>query len=225
MATAGVLMKKVLGGAGKGVAKIANAVDDAEAVMKNAAMNATGAISDAYRTTSNAYRTTRMQSAKVIDEMEEGIRDAAGKKIKKPKIKEATKDTSKAAEEAISKPKFKDDGIRFTKDNVTYERHRNPNWQEGDARKSSTNPNGHNQFLYTANGKPISGKQFGQEKAEFVRNKGTVEQITDNAIENFLNNTIEKWDGLPNWAKYTGMATAGGIAGAVLFGGDDDNDN
>ena len=140
-------------------------------------------------------------------------------------IKEATKDTSKAAEEAISKPKFKDDGIRFTKDNVTYERHRNPNWKEGDARKSSTNPNGHNQFLYTANGKPISGKQFGQEKAEFVRNKGTVEQITDNATENFLNNTIEKWDGLPNWAKYTGIATAGGIAGAVLFGGDDDNDN
>ena len=140
-------------------------------------------------------------------------------------IKEATKDTSKAAEEAISKPKFKDDGIRFTKDNVTYERHRNPNWQEGDARKSSTNPNGHNQFLYTANGKPISGKQFGQEKAEFVRNKGTVEQITDNTTENFLNNTIEKWDGLPNWAKYTGIATAGGIAGAVLFGGDDDNDN
>ena len=140
-------------------------------------------------------------------------------------VKEATKDTSKAAEEAISKPKFKDDGIRFTKDDVTYERHRNPNWQEGDARKSSTNPNGHNQFLYTANGKPISGKQFGQEKAEFVRNKGTVEQITDNATENFLNNTIEKWDGLPNWAKYTGIATAGGIAGAVLFGGDDDNDN
>ena len=140
-------------------------------------------------------------------------------------IKEATKDTSKAAEEAISKPKFKDDGIRFTKDDVTYERHRNPNWQEGDARKSSTNPNGHNQFLYTANGKPISGKQFGQEKAEFIRNKGTVEQITDNATENFLNNTIEKWDGLPNWAKYTGIATAGGIAGAVLFGGDDDNDN
>ena len=137
-------------------------------------------------------------------------------------IKEATKDTSKAAEEAISKPKFKDDGIRFTKDDVTYERHRNPNWQEGDARKSSTNPNGHNQFLYTANGKPISGKQFGQEKAEFIRNKGTVEQITDNATENFLNNTIEKWDGLPNWAKYTGIATAGGIAGAVLFGGDDD---
>ena len=140
-------------------------------------------------------------------------------------IKEATKDTSKAAEEAISKPKFKDDGIRFTKDDVTYERHRNPNWQEGDARKSSTNPNGHNQFLYTANGKPISGKQFGQEKAEFVRNKGTVEHITDNATENFLNNTIEKWDGLPNWAKYTGIATAGGIAGAVLFGDDDDNDN
>ena len=140
-------------------------------------------------------------------------------------IKEATKDTSKAAEEAISKPKFKDDGIRFTKDDVTYERHRNPNWQEGDARKSSTNPNGHNQFLYTANGKPISGKQFGQEKAEFVRNKGTVEQITDNATENFLNNTVEKWDGLPNWAKYTGIATAGGIAGAVLFDGDDDNDN
>lgn len=82
MATAGGLMKKVLGGAGKGAAKIANAVDDAGTVMKNAAMNATDAVSD-------AYRTTRMQSSKVINEMEEGIRDAAGKKIKKPKIKEA----------------------------------------------------------------------------------------------------------------------------------------
>ena len=82
MATAGGLMKKVLGGAGKGAAKIANAVDDAGVAMKNAAMNATDAVSD-------AYRTTRMQSSKVINEMEEGIRDAAGKKIKNPKIKEA----------------------------------------------------------------------------------------------------------------------------------------
>ena len=32
----------------------------------------------------------------------------------------------------------------------------------------------------------------------------------------------ELWDGLPDWAKYTGTAVAGGIAGAVLFGGDDD---
>ena len=98
MATAGVLMKKVLGGAGKGVAKIANAVDDAEAVMKNAAMNATYAVSD-------AYRTTRMQSAKVIDEMEEGIRDAAGKKIKKPKIKEARvsgNESNNVVDEAIN---------------------------------------------------------------------------------------------------------------------------
>ena len=82
MATAGVLMKKVLGGAGKGIAKIANAVDDAEAAMKNAAMDATDAFSD-------AYRTTRMQSAKVVDEMEKGFRDYTGKKIKKSKIKEA----------------------------------------------------------------------------------------------------------------------------------------
>lgn len=105
MATASVLMKKVLGGAGKSAAKIVNAVDDAEAVMKNAAMNATYAISDAYRTTSNAYRTTRMQSAKVIDEMEEGIRDAAGKKIKKPKIKEARvsgNESSNVVNEAIN---------------------------------------------------------------------------------------------------------------------------
>ena len=98
MATASGLMKKVLGGAGKGAAKIVNAVDDAGAVMKNAAMNATDAISD-------AYRTTRMQSAKVIDEMEEGIRDAAGKKIKKPKIKEARvsgNESSNVVNEAIN---------------------------------------------------------------------------------------------------------------------------
>ena len=98
MATASGLMKKVLGGAGKGAAKIVNAVDDAGAVMKNAAMNATDAISD-------AYRTTRMQSAKVIDEMEEGIRDASGKKIKKPKIKEARvsgNESNNVVDEAIN---------------------------------------------------------------------------------------------------------------------------
>ena len=82
MATAGGLMKKVLGGAGKGAAKVVNAVDDAGVAMKNAAMDATDAFSD-------AYRTTRMQSAKVVDEMEQGIRDYTGKKIKKSKIKEA----------------------------------------------------------------------------------------------------------------------------------------
>ena len=82
MATASGLMKKVLGGAGKGAAKVVNAVDDAGVAMKNAAMDATDAFSD-------AYRTTRMQSAKVVDEMEQGIRDYTGKKIKKSKIKEA----------------------------------------------------------------------------------------------------------------------------------------
>ena len=82
MATAGGLIKKVLGGAGKGAAKVVNAVDDAGVAMKNAAMNATDAFSD-------AYRTTRMQSAKVVDEMEQGIRDYTGKKIKKSTIKEA----------------------------------------------------------------------------------------------------------------------------------------
>ena len=81
MATAGGLMKKILGGAGKGAAKIVNAVDDAGAVMKNAAMDATDAFSD-------AYRTTRMQSEKVVDEMEKGFRDYTGKTIKKSKIKE-----------------------------------------------------------------------------------------------------------------------------------------
>lgn len=98
MATAGGLMKKLLGGAGKGAAKIANAVDDAGVVMKNAAMNATDAVSD-------AYRTTRMQSSKVINEMEEGIRDAAGKKIKNPKIKEARvsgNESSNVVNEAIN---------------------------------------------------------------------------------------------------------------------------
>lgn len=30
------------------------------------------------------------------------------------------------------------------------------------------------------------------------------------------------WDGIPEWAKYGGVALAGGIAGAVIFGDDDD---
>ena len=68
-------------------------------------MDAKNVAKDAAETVSDAYRATRMESAKVIDEMEEGIRDAAGKKIKKPKIKEARvsgNESNNVVDEAIN---------------------------------------------------------------------------------------------------------------------------
>lgn len=96
-------------------------------------------------------------------------------------VKEAINNTSEAAENAILRGTQASDGtIKFKgKDGVTYERHRNPNWKEGDARKSSTNPNGHNQYLYTADGQSINGQRFGKAKSSFSQDGGTFVDPSD----------------------------------------------
>ena len=198
MATAGVLMKKVLGGAGKGIAKIANAVDDAEAVMKNAAMNATDAIS-------NAYRTTRMQSAKVIDEMEEGIRDAAGKKIKKPKIKEArvpSNESSNVVNDAISHTKRQVKGSNKNSD-ITYSQ------KDG------------KYFRQAGSSKPI---ELTEEQYKMHLNG------QDKELAQQLSESADAWSfsDIANWASEnqgiaTAIAVGGGMAaGGLLFGEDND---
>ena len=199
MATAGVLMKKVLGGAGKGIAKIANAVDDAEAVMKNAAMNATDAISD-------AYRTTRMQSAKVIDEMEEGIRDATGKKIKKPKIiKEArvpSNESSNVVNDAISHTKRQVKGSNKNSD-ITYSQ------KDG------------KYFRQAGSSKPI---ELTEEQYKMHLNG------QDKELAQQLSESADAWSfsDIANWASEnqgiaTAIAVGGGMAaGGLLFGGDND---
>ena len=78
----------------------------------------------------------------------------------------------------------------------------------------------------------ISNKEY----AEARRRNGTsdaefsdrllpavMDDAGEEAAGGILNTAHEFWDGLPNWAKTAGVATAGGIAGAVLFGDDDDD--
>lgn len=198
MATASGLIKKVLGGAGKGAAKIVNAVDDAGAVMKNAAMNATDAISD-------AYRTTRMQSAKVIDEIEEGIRDAAGKKIKKPKIKEArvpSNESSNVVDNAISHTKRQVKGSNKNSD-ITYSQ------KDG------------KYFRQAGSSKPI---ELTEEQYKMHLNG------QDKELAQQLSESADAWSfgDIANWASEnqgiaTAIAVGGGMAaGGLLFGGDND---
>lgn len=97
-------------------------------------------------------------------------------------MNEARKTTSDAAKNAANNgTDAVDNGfMRFQGENGTvYERKRNPNWQEGNVRKSSTNPYGRNQYLYTANGASISGKDFGSAKRDFVQNGGKVTTAED----------------------------------------------
>lgn len=211
MATAGGLMKRVLGGAGKGAAKIANAVDDAGAVIKNAAMNATDVVSD-------AYRTTRMQSAKVIDEMEEGIRDATGKKIKKPKIKEARvsgNESNNVVDEAINQQ-------RISEPVTSYDyRQRIVNGKEvfekrptgaGDSAWASIDDV--TEYRDARRNSHSNTAEFTYSSAETTGNLPAV--IAQENCESGAG----WWDGIPGWAKLGGAAVAGGIAGAFLA--DDD---
>lgn len=144
-------------------------------------------------------------------------------------INEARRGTGEAAQEAINKgtnrgTRTEDGGISFVGDDgVKYERTKNPNWKEGDVRKSSTNPNGRNQWLYTADGQSINGQRFGQAQASFKQNGGVFGAADEEVASGFLNTAKNVWDGIPGWAKTAGIATAGGIAGIALFGDDDDS--
>lgn len=140
-------------------------------------------------------------------------------------VREARHGSGEAAQEALEKgTQGKDGTISFKGDDgVTYKRERNPNWKEGDARKSEHNPNGRNQWLYTADGQAINGQKFGQAQASFKQHGGVFGAADEEVANGIMGTLKETWDGIPGWAKTTGAITAGGIAGATLFGGDDDN--
>ena len=110
-----------------------------------------------------------------------GIKEVGGKaktslgNLKRKKVgEEATEATLKgtASSKTKSAPTQKvtvgDDGtVSFTHDGVVYKKYKNPNWKEGDWRKSKDNPSGRNQFLYTADEQFINGKVFGEAKKSF----------------------------------------------------------
>lgn len=122
-----------------------------------------------------------------IGKAQKGLDDIVQTAVKqdelyKTAVKEARGVKGESAKEAILKGAQSSDGtISFKgKDGITYERHKNPNWKEGDVRKSSTNPNGRNQYLYTANGQSINGQEFGKAKSSFTQDGGTFSDIADN---------------------------------------------
>lgn len=87
-------------------------------------------------------------------------------------------------------------------------------------------------YIDTGEGSAQSKKQF-RKNYKTPENNGPSSNASDytnilgsssasDVAEENATKLSELWDGLPDWAKYTGTAVAGGIAGAVLFGGDDD---
>ena len=87
-------------------------------------------------------------------------------------------------------------------------------------------------YIDTGEGSAQSKKQF-RKNYKTSENNGPSSNASDytnilgsssasDVAEENATKLSELWDGLPDWAKYTGTAVAGGIAGAVLFGGDDD---
>ena len=88
-------------------------------------------------------------------------------------------------------------------------------------------------YIDTGEGSAQSKKQF-RKNYKTSENNGPSSNASDytnilgsssasDVAEENATKLSELWDGLPDWAKYTGTAVAGGIAGTVLFGGDDDN--
>lgn len=135
----------------------------------------------------------------------------------KSSIKEARHGSGEAAQEALEKGvKSKDGTIRFTgTDGRTYSRTQNPSWSETNA--------GVNKYIYTNNGSAIDIKDFRTAYQDF-KGAGGVFGAADEEVANGIMGTLkETWDGIPGWAKTAGAVTAGGIAGATLFGEDDDN--
>jgi hypothetical protein len=81
----------------------------------------------------------------------------------------------------------------------------------------------------------ISSSEYGKAKAGNVAYQAELGRQADinggyndemGIAGGFLGAVQETWDGIPGWAKTTGIVAAGGIAGAALLsGGDDDYDD
>lgn len=127
------LVKKTLGGVkkvsraiGKGAGKAANLADDMSVMTKNIAYEFTDAVGEA----GQAYQKTRLTSAKVQDEIADGIRDASGKVIKEAKTsgKNATAGASaiggKAGEGAAASANVPNSRSKYNKNwEKTYDFH------------------------------------------------------------------------------------------------------
>lgn len=199
------MMTKFLGGVGKAAGKAANLADDVGATVKNVAKNASDAVADGAHVMSDTYRATRMESAKVASEMEEGIRDATGKKIKKtPKVKEA-KAPSNESKDVVS------EAITHTKRQV------NGSKKNSDIR-------------YTQKDGKYYRQAGTQEPIELTESQYKMHlEGQDKELAEQLSQTADSWSlgDIKNWAEEnqglaTTIAVGGGMAaGGLLFGGDD----
>lgn len=78
----------------------------------------------------------------------------------------------------------------------------------------------------------ISSSEYGKAKAGNVAYQAELGRQADinggyndemGIASGFLGTVQQTWDGIPGWAKTTGIVAAGGIAGAALLGGGDDD--
>lgn len=198
---------------GKGTASFRNMIDNVAASIQNTRLKFSQDFAEAFNANKvdldgvkAAYRNKRNQSATVQREIEEGLRNADGTRIRPERpIKEARKpqNGSSPAAEAINNPKT---GYVY--------RQRVVDGQEIFERKPMGAPDTEFQS--------INMKDYADAK------RSVHAKTSEFNVELDLPSVIDKecsfWDGIPQWAKYGGIAVAGGIAGAVIFGGDDDDD-
>lgn len=124
-------------------------------------------------------------------------------------IKEASKSSGDAAEKAIKTQKTQYGRIK--------------------------NDAGDYEYYRETNGKrtAIDSKEYGQKRGQYIssrlsdnpnyKKKAWAFEIEEEVAGGFVDTAKEVWDGIPGWAKTTGVAVAGGIAGAALFSDDDDD--
>lgn len=167
---------------------------------------------------------------KKVGELQKGVDDIVGKAVKQDEIYKAAKNKARGIKEASTKGSSDVVNEAISKNSkpvaptTSYDyRNRVVDGTEVFERR----PTGGNDSSWVS----VDGAEYGQARrnshsktSEFSY---TATETTGNlpaviAEQNASGKLSETWDGLPDWAKYTGTAVAGGIAGAVLFGGDND---
>lgn len=165
-----MIWKKLGQGIAKGVGKAANTVDEAVDGVKNIIYDIAENAAETREAVKGTYRSTRNKSPKVQREIEEGVRDASGRKRTPVKEARNSSGTNEAASEAISQPTAKPvSGYRtntsFIHDGVSYRRTKGGGFE----RRSKVDGE-------WGDWEGISKKQYGKARSKYISDNEALEQ-------------------------------------------------
>lgn len=141
---------------------------------------------------------------KIIGESAEAAIKNGTDDVVEAAVKNGTDDVVKAARKPVNNYR---NNTSFTYDGASYRR-------QGDV---------YQRKVKGGNWENVSSKEYGHSRASFISENANLEQVAN--LEHTTVNAKSGagfWDGIPGWAKTAGIATAGVIAGGVIFGDDDD---